>query len=147
MKPSAMPAASVVPSRRGRYRQHIAQPHAQASLRQLDGAGGVPWSAGVAVYPGLRPFDAGQARVFFGSDEDARQLAERLRAAADQSAGGLVADLLADPAPPSPPAAASPLCCGKAGRPRDRDTGGGQALPLLAFVLSQLAAGSERAAS
>jgi TIR domain/AAA ATPase domain len=61
------------------------------ALRRLDGAGGVPWSAGVPVYPGLRPFEAGQARVFFGRGEDARRLAERLRAAPGPAEGGLVA--------------------------------------------------------
>src|SRR5215475_6757593 len=61
------------------------------ALRRLDGGGGAPWSAGVAVFPGLRPFEAGQARVFFGRAEDTRRLAERLRATTRPAEGGLVA--------------------------------------------------------
>ncbi len=61
------------------------------ALRQLDGTGGAPWSAGLPIYPGLVPFDAGQARVFFGRDDEARRLAERLRVPASPAGAGLLA--------------------------------------------------------
>ncbi|WP_322756682.1 TIR domain-containing protein, partial [Frankia sp. Cas3] len=61
------------------------------ALRQLDSSGGPPWSAALPVYPGLPPFEAGQARVFFGRRQDSRRLAKELRAPAGPAGGGLLA--------------------------------------------------------
>jgi hypothetical protein len=61
------------------------------ALHQLSGIGGVPWSAGSSVYPGLVAFDSSQGRVFFGREDEKRQLAERLRAPALPAGAGLLA--------------------------------------------------------
>ncbi len=49
------------------------------ALRRLDAAGGAGWSDDRCPFPGLRPFDIGWHRVFFGRTEETKQLAERLR--------------------------------------------------------------------
>jgi hypothetical protein len=58
------------------------------ALRQLYGA---LWAAGLPLYPGLVPFDAGQARVFFGRNSESRRLAEQLRLPVGPAGGGLLA--------------------------------------------------------
>jgi hypothetical protein len=49
------------------------------AVRRLDTAGKASWPAGRSPFPGLRSFDAGLARVFFGRAAETRQLAEQLR--------------------------------------------------------------------
>jgi WD40 repeat protein len=46
----------------------------------LDAQGGFPWIPGRPPYPGLLSFDAEDAAVFFGRDDDVRGLIERLNA-------------------------------------------------------------------
>ncbi len=58
-----------------------------AGLRRWDVSG--RWTRDDPPYPGLRPFDAGMAQVFFGRDEDSRKLTERLRAPAGPAGAGL----------------------------------------------------------
>ncbi len=48
-------------------------------LAVIDGGGGRGWSDGRSPYPGLRPFDLGEHRVFFGRSREITQIAERLR--------------------------------------------------------------------
>ena len=53
------------------------------ALRQVD----LGWPADRCPFPGLRPFEAEQHRVFFGRAEDVRQLAEWLRSPAERAKG------------------------------------------------------------
>ncbi|AGB26727.1 WD40 repeat-containing protein (plasmid) [Mycobacterium sp. JS623] len=48
-------------------------------LSAIDGAGGWGWPDGKSPYPGLRPFELGEHRVFFGRSRETTQVAERLR--------------------------------------------------------------------
>ncbi|MGI9001358.1 MAG: TIR domain-containing protein [Pseudonocardia sp.] len=56
------------------------------ALRRVDAAGGAGWPDDRSPFPGLRPFDADQHRVFFGRTEEVKQLTELLRSAAETSA-------------------------------------------------------------
>lgn len=55
------------------------------ALRDVDRAGGVGWPDGVSPYPGLRPFDTGQQRVFFGREREVRELTTMLRSPAESA--------------------------------------------------------------
>jgi WD40 repeat protein len=57
------------------------------ALRGLDGVGGGMRPPGGSPYPGLRPFDTDQARLFFGRRAEAGRLAELLRASVPRGAG------------------------------------------------------------
>jgi hypothetical protein len=66
------------------HEDYVADP--DAALRAIDAAlsadmVGVGWVDGANPYPGLRAFDAGWQRVFFGRDRDIGDLAARVRAA------------------------------------------------------------------
>ena len=51
----------------------------RSRLSVIDGGGGWGWPDGKSPYPGLRPFDLGEHRVFFGRSREITQIAERLR--------------------------------------------------------------------
>jgi WD40 repeat protein len=59
------------------------------ALRRLD-AGGPGGPEAGSPYPGLRPFEARMARLFFGRTAETRRLAERLRAPAGRGEAGLL---------------------------------------------------------
>lgn len=54
-----------------------------SALHQVDAA----WPEDRSPFPGLRPFDTDQHRVFFGRADEVGRLAELLRSAAEQAAG------------------------------------------------------------
>jgi hypothetical protein len=51
----------------------------RSRLSVIDGGGGWGWPDDKSPYPGLRPFDLGEHRVFFGRHREITQIAERLR--------------------------------------------------------------------
>ena len=51
----------------------------RSRLSIIDGGGGRGWSDDRSPYPGLRSFDLGEHRVFFGRSRETTQIAERLR--------------------------------------------------------------------
>jgi WD40 repeat protein/energy-coupling factor transporter ATP-binding protein EcfA2 len=55
------------------------------ALRRVDAAGGFGWPDDRSPFPGLRPFDIEQHRVFFGRVAETEELAELLRSSAEQS--------------------------------------------------------------
>ncbi|MBV9142531.1 MAG: TIR domain-containing protein [Pseudonocardiales bacterium] len=55
------------------------------ALRRVDAAGGFGWPDSQSPFPGLRPFDIKQHRVFFGRDQETKELAELLRSPAEQA--------------------------------------------------------------
>ncbi len=55
------------------------------ALRRVDAAGGFGWPDGLSPFPGLRPFDIEQYRVFFGRGGETEELAELLRSPAEQA--------------------------------------------------------------
>ncbi|MGH3900456.1 MAG: TIR domain-containing protein [Pseudonocardiaceae bacterium] len=55
------------------------------ALRRVDAAGGCGWPDGQSPFPGLRPFDVEQHRVFFGRRCDTEELAELLRSSVAQA--------------------------------------------------------------
>ncbi|MEU0877448.1 TIR domain-containing protein [Lentzea sp. NPDC005914] len=55
------------------------------ALRRIDHAGGVGWSGERSPFPGLRAFDAGLHRAFFGRNEDIDKLTGLLRSPAERS--------------------------------------------------------------
>ncbi|MGH3822526.1 MAG: TIR domain-containing protein [Pseudonocardiaceae bacterium] len=55
------------------------------ALRRVDDAGGFGWPDGQSPFPGLRPFDVEQHRVFFGRRGDTEELAGLLRSPAAQA--------------------------------------------------------------
>ncbi|MGH3941168.1 MAG: toll/interleukin-1 receptor domain-containing protein [Pseudonocardiaceae bacterium] len=70
------------------YTDYLAGPaQARAALvevlRQVD----LGWPPDRSPFPGLRPFEAEQHRVFFGRTEEVRQLAELLRSPAERAEG------------------------------------------------------------
>lgn len=71
--------------RNDRWRDQLA-----SSLRSIDIAGGVGWEDGRSPFPGLRPFDSGMARVFYGRGWEIRDLTNRLRSLGDRVDGGLL---------------------------------------------------------
>lgn len=50
-----------------------------AELRRLDAAGGAGWPDDRSPFPGLLPFAVEQHRVFFGREQESKELAELLR--------------------------------------------------------------------
>jgi TIR domain/Novel STAND NTPase 1 len=61
-----------------------------AALRRVDVAGGWGWPDGRSPFPGLRPFDVDQHRVFFGRAVEVEALAGLLRSPAEQAGGGML---------------------------------------------------------
>ncbi|MDT7580717.1 MAG: hypothetical protein QOK35_1981 [Pseudonocardiales bacterium] len=59
--------------------RETAQSRLVEALRQVDAVGGYGWSDGRSPFPGLRPFDGDQHRVFFGRTHDVEQLAALVR--------------------------------------------------------------------
>jgi len=59
-------------------------------LRHLDAVGGLGWPDDRSPFPGLRPFDIGMARAFWGRADEVRRLAGRLRSPGERAASGLV---------------------------------------------------------
>src|SRR5262249_15713613 len=55
------------------------------ALRGVDDAGGFGWPVDRSPFPGLRPFDVEQHRVFFGRRGETEELAELLRSPAEQA--------------------------------------------------------------
>jgi energy-coupling factor transporter ATP-binding protein EcfA2 len=55
-----------------------------AALRQIDAVGGREWPDGRSPFPGLRPFDVGEHRAFFGRSGEVAQLAGLLRSPVEQ---------------------------------------------------------------
>lgn len=53
------------------------------ALRRIDDGGGFGWPDDQFPFPGLRPFDVDQHRVFFGRSDEVGQLAELLRSPAE----------------------------------------------------------------
>jgi WD40 repeat protein len=61
-----------------------------AALRRVDAAGGRGWPDGRSPFPGLRPFDVDQQRVFFGRAGEVKALAGLLRSPAERTGGAVV---------------------------------------------------------
>ncbi|MGY1689523.1 nSTAND1 domain-containing NTPase [Geodermatophilus sp. SYSU D01105] len=57
------------------------------ALVRIDSAGGRGWPDDRSPFPGLRPFDVDQHRVFFGREHDVEQLAALLRSPAERADG------------------------------------------------------------
>jgi WD40 repeat protein len=55
------------------------------ALRRVDAAGGFGWPDDRSPFPGLRPFEIDQHRVFFGRERETEELAELLRSSAEQA--------------------------------------------------------------
>ena len=55
------------------------------ALRRIDAAGGFGWPDDRSPFPGLRPFDVEQHRVFFGRGGETEELAELLRSPAEHA--------------------------------------------------------------
>jgi len=55
------------------------------ALRRVDAAGGFGWPDDRSPFPGLRPFEIDQHRVFFGREGEIEELAELLRSPAEQA--------------------------------------------------------------
>jgi hypothetical protein len=60
------------------------------ALRQVDAAGGAGWADDRSPFPGLRPFDMDQHRVFFGRTREVEQLAALLRSPAERAEGAVL---------------------------------------------------------
>ncbi|MGH3872112.1 MAG: TIR domain-containing protein [Pseudonocardiaceae bacterium] len=57
------------------------------ALRRVDAAGASGWPDDRAPFPGLRPFESDEHRVFFGRSGDVDKLAERLRSPSERAEG------------------------------------------------------------
>jgi WD40 repeat protein/energy-coupling factor transporter ATP-binding protein EcfA2 len=55
------------------------------ALRRVDAAGGLGWPDDRSPFPGLRPFDVEQHRVFFGRVGETEEIAELLRSPAERA--------------------------------------------------------------
>ncbi|MGH3821811.1 MAG: TIR domain-containing protein [Pseudonocardiaceae bacterium] len=55
------------------------------ALRRIDAAGGLGWADDRPPFPGLRPFEVEDHRVFFGRSSDVEQLAALLRSPAEHA--------------------------------------------------------------
>jgi hypothetical protein len=55
------------------------------ALRRVDAAGGLGWSDDRSPFPGLRPFDVADHRVFFGRSDEVEKLAGLLRSPAERA--------------------------------------------------------------
>jgi len=53
-------------------------------LSTIDGSGGGGWPDDDSPYPGLRSFQLGQHRVFFGRGREIKEITERLRSPAER---------------------------------------------------------------
>ena len=60
------------------------------ALRRVDAAGGSGWPDDRSPFPGLRPFDTDQHRVFFGRTREIEQLATLLRSPAERAEGAVL---------------------------------------------------------
>ncbi len=60
------------------------------ALRQLDAAGGRGWPDDRSPFPGLRPLDVDEHRVFFGRHNEVEQLAELLRSPVERAEGAVL---------------------------------------------------------
>jgi WD40 repeat protein len=60
------------------------------TLRRVDAAGGFGWPDDLSPFPGLRPFDVEQHRVFFGRVSETEELAESLRSPAEQTKAAML---------------------------------------------------------
>jgi WD40 repeat protein/energy-coupling factor transporter ATP-binding protein EcfA2 len=60
------------------------------ALRRVDAAGGFGWEDDRSPFPGLRPFDVAQHRVFFGRVGETGELAELLRSPAEHAKAALL---------------------------------------------------------
>ena len=58
----------------------------RSRLDVIDGGGGRGWPDDKSPYPGLRAFDLGEHRVFFGRSSEIKELTERLRSPTQRSA-------------------------------------------------------------
>ncbi len=56
-----------------------------AALRRVDAAGGLGWADDRSPFPGLRPFDVEDHRVFFGRSGEVQQLAGLLRSPTERA--------------------------------------------------------------
>ncbi|HWT50245.1 MAG TPA: toll/interleukin-1 receptor domain-containing protein, partial [Mycobacterium sp.] len=63
----------------------------RVKLGIIDGRGGRGWADDQSPYPGLRPFEVGEHRVFFGRKVEIEQIAEQLRSPAKRFAPELLA--------------------------------------------------------
>lgn len=70
--------------------QAEARERLRSRLSVIDGGGGRGWPDGTSPYPGLRPFELGQRRVFFGRGREITQIAERLRSRAERAAPAIL---------------------------------------------------------
>ena len=61
-----------------------------AELRLVDAGGGSGWPDDRSPFPGLRPFDADQHRVFFGRSRDVHRLTALLRSPAERVDAGVL---------------------------------------------------------
>ena len=62
----------------------------RSRLSVIDGGGGWGWPDDKSPYPGLRPFDRGEHRVFFGRTREITQIAERLRSTTERAAPAIL---------------------------------------------------------
>ncbi len=60
------------------------------ALRRVDAAGGYGWPDDRSPFPGLRPFDVEDHRVFFGRSRELDQLTRLLRSPAERAAGAVL---------------------------------------------------------
>jgi len=60
------------------------------ALRRVDAAGGFGWPDNQSPFPGLRPFDIEQHRVFFGRASETKELVGLLRSAAEQATAAVL---------------------------------------------------------
>ncbi len=58
----------------------------RSRLDVIDGGGGRGWPDDTSPYPGLRPFELGEHRVFFGRGREIKEITERLRSPAQRAA-------------------------------------------------------------
>jgi hypothetical protein len=79
------------------------------ALRRLDAAGGSGWPDDRPPFPGLRPFDTDQHRVFFGRTREADQLATLLRSPAERAEGAAL--LVVGPSGCGSRRWCGPVCC------------------------------------
>ena len=68
----------------------VARARLAGALRRLDMEGGSGWSDDRSPFPGLRPFDSDQHRVFFGRTREIEQLATLLRSPAERAEGAVL---------------------------------------------------------
>ncbi len=61
-----------------------------AALRRVDAGGGRGWPDDRCPFPGLRPFDVDQHRVFFGRAGEVEELTRLLRSPEERAGGGML---------------------------------------------------------